>query len=137
MTTIRAIPRAAFKTLNFLYNLLLTHYYITLGWNILPGTNTLAYWALLFVTKKMNCCDCGIWSKKFKKSENSQNFWKFLKHHWDLWQEVVISSHSIEHEDSTPFGQKPLGLKTFGKQILAQQTFNWLTFGEQEFFQEM
>jgi len=33
--------------------------YITLGWKGLPGANTLAYWTLTLVTKKMNCCDYG------------------------------------------------------------------------------
>ena len=28
-----------------------------LGWKALPGTNTLAYWAHLQVTKKLKCCD--------------------------------------------------------------------------------
>ncbi len=29
----------------------------TLGWNDLPGTNTLAYWAHSHLMKKMKCCE--------------------------------------------------------------------------------
>jgi hypothetical protein len=33
--------------------------YITLGWNGLPVTKTLAYWARLYTMKKMKCCEYG------------------------------------------------------------------------------
>jgi hypothetical protein len=31
--------------------------YITVGWKGLSGTNALAYWAYLYVMKKMKCCE--------------------------------------------------------------------------------
>jgi hypothetical protein len=36
--------------------------YITVGWRGLPGTNTLACLAHLWVTKKMRCCECTPWN---------------------------------------------------------------------------
>jgi hypothetical protein len=36
--------------------------YIRVSWKGLPGTNTLAYRALLLATKKMKCCEYGPWS---------------------------------------------------------------------------
>ncbi len=31
--------------------------YTTIGWNGLPGINTLAHWAHSYVTMKMKCCE--------------------------------------------------------------------------------
>ncbi len=53
-------PGAICMTFHILRNLLvntISKSYITLGWKVLPETNTSVYWAHLWVKKKIKCCE--------------------------------------------------------------------------------